>query len=233
MENLFAFLAPDRPSLKICGITSAEEAQHLASLGVPALGINFWPQSRRHCPPATGLTFLPELSGKIVRVGVFVNNARDLAFDLFAQGALDLVQLHGDEDDKELTAFLAAGLPVIRSLSLPAPEEIPSRLAHFRALALGQPAPLALLLDAHAPHVYGGTGETIDWERAGEFIRLAAPLPVLLAGGIGPANAAQALAATHPAGLDVASGAEHSPGKKDFQKVAALLHLTQSHPPRP
>ena len=226
MDGLQSFLSPAEPSLKICGVTIASEAEQLAQLKVPALGINFWPQSKRYCPAETALTFLPALAGKIVRVGVFVNNAREVAPDLLAQNALDIVQLHGDEDDEELAEFLTKGVPVIRSLALKADDELEAVIAHYQTLSQKSGGPLALLLDAHAPGVYGGTGQTIDWTQAGSFIELS-PFPVLLAGGIVPDNAREAIALANPAAIDIASGAESSPGIKDFAKVSALQAAIQ------
>ena len=223
MASASSLFAHQEPSLKICGITSSSEAQRLVDLKVPALGLNFWPKSKRYWSPELALTFSPSLAGVIERVGVFVNNAPELAPQLFDQDVIDIVQLHGDEDDSVLVEFLSKGIPTIRALSLPSPEETSSVITHYRQLASEAKTPLALLLDAHAPGLYGGTGETIDWKHAKEFITLATPLPILLAGGITPNNAARALTETEPAGLDIASGAEISPGKKDFVKVEALL----------
>ena len=226
MDGLQSFLSPAEPSLKICGVTIASEAEQLAQLKIPALGINFWPQSKRYCAAEKALSFLPSLSGKIVRVGVFVNNAREVAPQLLAANALDAIQLHGDEDDEELTEFLEKDLTVIRSLSLKADDNLEAVIAHYQALAQTSGGTLALLLDAHAPGVYGGTGETIDWNQAGKFVQLS-PLPVLLAGGLVPNNAREAIALTNPAAIDIASGAESSPGIKDFAKVVALQAATQ------
>jgi len=83
------------------------------------------------------------------------------------------------------------------------------------------------LLDAHAPGVYGGTGKTIDWTTAGDFVRTHPETPVILAGGITPENVAEAVRAVRPAAIDVASGAESRPGIKDFAKVGRLLEATQ------
>ncbi len=232
MEALLSsFLAPDRACLKVCGVISAADASKLIDLQVPALGLNFWPSSKRHLSPTQALTFLPELKGKILRVGVFVNNARELAPPLIEAKALDVVQLHGDEEEEEAEFFLQQGVPVIRALALPAdstPNSLASLAEHYHNFAKRFSAPFILLLDAHAPGVYGGTGKTINWEQAQEFISLASPLPVLLAGGITSANAGSALSATGAAGLDVASGSEISPGVKDFEKVTALLSACAS-----
>lgn len=229
---LNSFFSLAAPSLKICGVTSADDALRLVDLAVPAVGINFYPKSKRYCAPEMAATFLPALSGQILRVGVFVNNASALAPQLLADGLIDVIQLHGDEGPAELAKLLATGTPTIRSLPLPAPSEEAATCARYRELYSGAAGPFALLLDAHAPGVYGGTGQTIDWARARDFISKAQELPVLLAGGITPENAAEALAKTHPAGIDIASGAESSPGIKDFSKIHSLLTATQKHPAR-
>lgn len=224
-----SFFAPTTPSLKICGVTSTSDASELVTLGVPAIGINFYPQSKRYCSPEAAAAFLPDLGGDILRVGVFVNNAPELAWDLLKDGLIDVVQLHGDEPPAELEELLAQGITVIRSLTLPKVSEVGETLHYFHQRHAEAPHRFALLLDAHAPGVYGGTGQTIDWDRARDFITAAGDLPVLLAGGITRDNAAEALAATHPAGIDIASGAESAPGRKDFAKVSALLKATLTY----
>jgi phosphoribosylanthranilate isomerase len=208
-----SFFDPARTSLKICGVTTRDDAERLVSLGVHALGVNFWPKSKRHVDPASA-AWLRDLTGRILRVGVFVNQAAELPLQLVAEGLLDVVQLHGDETPDDAAAFREAGVPFIKAIGVAGRGEL-ERAADFGARAV--------LLDAHAPGVYGGTGETFDWNAAIAFKQSHPEIPVMLAGGITPENAADAIAAVHPAALDVASGAEVSPGVKDFAKVAALL----------
>lgn len=208
------FLSPATPSLKICGITRAADALRLADLGVDALGVNFWPKSKRFLDPADA-GFLAPLKGRILRVGVFVNAEPELPRSLVEQGLLDAVQLHGDEPEQEILDLKALGIPCIRALGI-------ATAADLNAVA-SCPAN-AILLDAHAPGIYGGTGQTIDWTAAAEFITRHPQLSVILAGGITPDNAAQAAASVHPAALDTASGSESAPGIKDFDKVTALLN---------
>lgn len=213
LSNFFS----SQPSLKICGVTTSSDARKLVELGVHALGLNFWPNSKRYCAPKSARTFAPSLSGQILRVGVFVNNSRPLAEDLFEEGLIDVVQLHGDELLQDVDYFLKKNIPVIRAVSalkLPA-GDLPTE--NF-----------ALLIDTPAGKDYGGTGQTFDWSIAREFIHSHPGLPVILAGGITPLNAGEALQATHPAALDVASGAEISPGHKDFTKVSSLLSKISS-----
>jgi len=215
--TLERFLDTDHVSLKICGVTTRGDAQRLVDLGVEALGANFWPQSKRYLSPADA-SFLKDLAGKILRVGVFVNEPAELPIRLFNDGLIDVVQLHGDEKPADAAPYVAAGIPFIKAIGVKTLSDL-SLAAQFGAAAI--------LLDAHAPGVYGGTGEAFDWNVANDFKKQHPALPIILAGGILPGNAALAAATVAPAALDVASGAELSPGVKDFAKVSQLLSALQ------
>ena len=212
------FLERNKVSLKICGVKLEADAERLAALGVDAVGFNFWPQSKRYLDPREGV-WMKVLAGKILRVGVFVNEASDLPFRLFGDGMIDVVQLHGDEDAGTVLRFKEAGIPVIKALGVKTADDIE---------AAGRFPADAILLDAHAPQVFGGTGETFDWKLALDFKERFPEMPMVLAGGITPLNAASAASEVAPAALDVASGAEISPGVKDFEKVEALLAACRS-----
>lgn len=207
------FLDPAFPSLKVCGVTRQDDAIRLADLGVEALGVNFWPQSKRYLDPAAA-GWLHGLAGRILRVGVFVNEDPAAAIARVEAGLIDLIQLHGDETPESTEPFRAAGVPFLKAIGVKSLADL-ARATEFGALGL--------LLDAHAPGVYGGTGETFDWNVAARFREDHPGLPVILAGGIVPENAAAAVTAVHPAALDTASGSESAPGIKDFAKVEALL----------
>lgn len=127
---------------------------------------------------------------------------------------IDVVQLHGDETTERVGGFLKAGIPVIKAVGVRDVSDID---------VAGSYGSDAVLLDAHAPKVFGGTGETFDWGLANAFGKRFPAIPMILAGGITPENAGQAVDEVRPVALDVASGAEVSPGLKDFGKVAALL----------
>jgi len=213
MSPLDRFLSPAAVSLKICGVTTRDDALRLVELGVEALGVNFWPPSKRHVAPDDA-AWLHEISGHILRVGVFVNQPAALPLRLVAGGLLDVVQLHGDESPEDAAIYQAGGVPFIKAIGVAGSGDL-VHAAEFGARAL--------LMDAHAPGVYGGTGATFDWNTAADFKRTHPEIPLVLAGGITPENAADAVAMVGPAALDVASGAELSPGVKDFAKVSSLL----------
>jgi len=218
MSLLEQFLDPSVVSLKICGVTRADEAERLADMGVDALGVNFWPQSKRHLDPAQA-DWLAELQGRILRVGVFVNADPEFALGLLRRGWIDVIQLHGDETPEDAQAYREAGVPFFKAIGVSGRDQL-LQVSRYQARAL--------LMDAHAPGVYGGTGETFDWGEAVSFQRRHPEVPVILAGGIVAENAAQAIEVVHPAALDVASGAELSPGLKDFDKVAQLLDTVRN-----
>ena len=213
MPLLDRFLDPSTVSLKICGVTTQADADTLVALGVDALGVNFWPCSKRFLSQEQA-SWLSDLAGKILRIGVFVNESVELPLRLVREGYLDVVQLHGDETPAYAAPFRNAGIPFIKAIG------VKTRADLARATDYGASA---ILLDAHAPGIYGGTGEVFDWEVASDFRRLHPQLPIILAGGIVPENAGLAAMSVKPTALDIASGAEISPGIKDFQKIAAFL----------
>lgn len=213
MSSLECFLDPATVSLKICGVTTRDDADQLVAMGVDAIGVNFWPRSKRYLAPAESI-WLKDLAGKILRVGVFVNEPPALPLRLVRDGYLDAIQLHGDEAPEDAAAFREQEVPFIKAIGVKTLTDL-NRATEYGAAAV--------LLDAHAPGIYGGTGEVFDWEVASEFRRQHPRLPVILAGGIVPENAGLAAMSVQPAALDIASGAEVSPGIKDLKKVAAFL----------
>jgi phosphoribosylanthranilate isomerase len=213
MTLLETFLDPTTVSLKICGVTTCTDATRLTEMAVDALGVNFWPKSKRYLA-AEDATWLLGLAGKILRVGVFVNQASELPLRLVREDYLDAIQLHGDETPEDAAVYRDAGVPFIKAVGVKTQADLGNATSYCAA---------GILLDAHAPGIYGGTGEVFDWEVASEFRRQHPELRILLAGGIIPENAGLAAMSVMPAALDIASGAEISPGIKDFQKVAAFL----------
>lgn len=213
VRNDMDFFGKNATSLKICGVILQDDAERLVKLGVDAVGFNFWPKSKRYLDPRKGL-WAKGLAGSILRVGVFVNESGDLPYRLYGDGIIDVVQLHGDETPETVAGLVKAGIPVIKAVGVRSEADIGSAGAYGAD---------AVLLDAHAPLVFGGTGEVFDWGLARGFGNRFPEIPMILAGGITPANARQAVAEVKPVALDVASGAESSPGVKDFVKVEALL----------
>ena len=193
--------------VKICGITRAEDARLAASLGATAIGFIFWPSSPRAISPLRARAIVDALPASVTTVGVFVNAGRDEIEAAADEANLQAVQLHGDE-----TPDLARSLSrrVIKAITLAG--DIDERVNEWPGTML--------LLDAHDAAKRGGTGRVIDWDRAAAIARAH---DIILAGGLGPANVADAVARVRPAGIDVSSGVESSPGIKDPGKLRALF----------
>lgn len=178
------------------------------------MGINFWPHSKRYLSPENAQPILKASKGKITRVGVFVNADPELPRQLLEDQLIDIAQFHGDESPQYCAAFANDALPFIKAIGVNNRASLENSGDYHAS---------AILLDTPAPGIYGGTGEKFDWSLARDFVSAHPQVPVLLAGGITPGNAAEAASQVHPAALDVASGAELSPGIKDFAKVKALM----------
>jgi len=207
------FLSPSPTSLKVCGVTTASDANKLVDINIPAIGINFWPSSKRYITPESAATFLTPIAKKIIRVGVFVNADPEVPLQLFRENIIDLAQFHGDETPDYTIPFANKNLPFIKAIGVKNADSL-TNITQYQANAI--------LLDAHAPELYGGTGDVFDWNLAKKIITDHPNLPVLLAGGITPENAQQATQQVKPSALDVASGSESSPGIKDFTKITTL-----------
>ena len=206
--------------VKICGITSLEDAEAAVRAGASSLGFVFWPKSPRFIDPHRARAIVSSLPAFVVPVGVFVNQPAAHVRGVAALVRLGAVQLHGDED---LLYVAAMDYPVIKAVSI-------EREAETDRIDMW-PRRTTLLLDVHDSVRRGGTGRTIDWSAAAP---IAARRRTLLAGGLTPDNVAQAVERVQPYGIDVSSGVERSPGVKDHARIRALFEaLNDRHPSRP
>ena len=193
--------------VKICGVTSLEDALAAARFGADALGFNFWPGSRRHITPAAARGIIARLPPFVTPVGVFVNQLEGEMRAIAAETGIQLFQLHGDEPP-ELCARLP--LPVVKAIPVDQVRTL-SRLLSYEVSAF--------LLDTPS-RGYGGSGEPFDWSLAEGVSEVA---PVILAGGLTPENVAAAVRAVRPYAVDVASGVESSPGVKDMARMSRFF----------
>lgn len=199
-----------RVRLKICGITNWTDAKRAIAAGADMLGFNFYRPSPRYLSPAKAKRIVAQLPKQIQAVGIFVNEAQDKIAAVAQSVKLHAVQLHGDEPPEQV-ARIARGWRVIKAFRV----RRGFRLATLERYAEAH----AFLLDGFSRTARGGTGKTFDWGvalRAGRYGR------IFLAGGITPENIAQAIASAQPYAVDVCSGAEAKPGKKDAAKLRAL-----------
>ena len=198
--------------IKICGITTAEDARRAVDLGAWAIGMILWPGSERLCPPEQAEAIGAELRRQTQVTGVFVNATLDevaLAADRFG---LAMLQLHGDEGPAYCReAARRTGCKVMKA----------ARVKDAASIRDLEPFNTDFhLLDAHAAGAYGGTGQTFDWELVHTR---RSNVPIVLSGGLTPDNVGEAIAAMRPFAVDTASGTEAAPGRKDPAKVKGFF----------
>lgn len=202
--------------VKICGITNAEDAAAAVAAGADALGFVFHAKSPRVVEPPVVKRIVAGLPPFVLTVGVFVNEEAKRVRDIMDDCGLTLAQLHGDESAAYCELL---GRPALKALRLRGPESLLS-LAEFK----GRAGIRGFVLDAYSEAAYGGTGSVADWPLAAT---VAMTVPVLLAGGLTPDNVREAIDAVHPYGVDVSSGVEAAPGRKDHRKIEAFIRAAK------
>ncbi|MCA9231193.1 MAG: phosphoribosylanthranilate isomerase [Planctomycetales bacterium] len=211
--------------IKICGITSVEDARAAVDAGADALGLNFYEKSPRYVATEQARAIVAALDDLPLCVGVFVNSSREEIERIRREAGLRGVQLHGDEPAEFLVGLGAC--PIIRARRMD--ERGAKALAEdvVACQAAGR-LPDAILVDAAAPGHYGGTGKTIAWSELFDSERWLAGRPLILAGGLNPHNVAEAIRVVRPNGVDVASGVESSPGVKDPEKMRLFVSAAKA-----
>ncbi|MGD1089201.1 MAG: phosphoribosylanthranilate isomerase [Verrucomicrobiota bacterium] len=195
--------------VKICGITNPADAQAAVAAGADALGFIFYENSPRHVLLKTAAEISKQLPPFVMRVGVFVNAPADFILRAIGECGLNLLQFHGDEPPEFCRQFGLMSMKAFRIRDAESLKGIPDYQTD------------AVLLDAFSSATLGGTGEKFNWDLAIEAQKFRKP--VFLAGGLTPENVADAVRKVRPFGVDVSSGVEISPGKKDHAKVKAFI----------
>jgi phosphoribosylanthranilate isomerase len=197
--------------VKICGITNWSDARDAVEAGADFLGFNFYRQSSRYIAPAAARRIVQRLSETVATVGVFVNEPEREMLAIARRVGLDYVQLHGDET-AEVVSRVRRSFRVIKAIRVRDSFRV-AQLANFKHAS-------SILLDGFDAQLRGGTGKSFNWKLAKSAGR---KRQIFLAGGLTPENAAEAISEARPFAIDVCSGVESRPGKKDAARMRALL----------
>ncbi len=200
---------------KICGLTDTFTAQKIVTMGADTLGFICVPESPRYVSPEKIAEIIANIPKNVSKVGVFVNSSIPEIVDLVEITGLTSVQLHGEETPQfcsDLREYLPH-IEIIKAFRVQNAQFLSSIEEYY-------PVVDTLLLDAYQPNIYGGTGKQLNWQ---ELTTFRPSVPWLLAGGINPDNVLNALNLVNCDGIDVSSGVESAPGKKDLDKVNQLF----------
>ena len=198
--------------VKVCGITNAEDALAAVEAGADALGFIFYEKSPRYVVPGVAANIIAELPPLVTPVGVFVNEGLATVRSIMDTCGLAMAQLHGDEN---VSYCRELARPAMKSIRLKDRGSLLA-LAEYQ----GRGGVRGFVLDAFSELSYGGTGQITDWGLAAE---VAKSTPILLAGGLTPDNVTEAIRTVRPYGVDVSSGVESTPGKKDHAKMRMFV----------
>ncbi len=203
------FESGEKTRVKICGLRQPEHAVLAADCGADAVGLMFYQPSPRHLSREEGRQLSEAVAGRVTRVGVFVNPEPDYIEDILTHVELDVLQFHGDEDNRFCTRW---NLPWLKAVRVKNNMDVSEKLKSW-------PDAYGFLLDSFTPGVYGGTGETFDWDRFPSHLEQ----PLVLAGGLTVDNVADAVVTIQPWAVDVSSGVESSRGVKDETLIRGFM----------
>jgi len=203
-----------RTRVKICGITRVEDGLAAARAGADAIGLVFDPQSPRCVRLDQALAIAQALPPFVTVVGLFVNAGAATIHETLSRVPLDLLQFHGNEPPEQCRPYHR---PYLKALSMKPDVDLHAMEARYADAA-------GLVLDTYSSAVAGGSGEAFDWARVPRDLKK----PVILAGGLTPANVAAAIRALRPYAVDVSSGVELSKGVKDAAKICAFIEAVRS-----
>ena len=212
-----SFLDPGGVHVKICGITTPADARMCLSAGADALGFNFFPGSARYIDPADSIQWIRDLGGEAARVAVVVNAPQESLQIIRESGCFDFIQFHGDENPE--VCGQAGFSRWIKAVRVSGPDDVGGSLSF---------ATPNILLDGWTAQAYGGTGQRLDWDMVRDVVTDHPARRFLLAGGLNVQNVRQAIRIVRPHAVDVASGVELSPRKKDEYLVRQFVEQAKS-----
>jgi phosphoribosylanthranilate isomerase len=200
--------------IKICGLTTPQDAEAAIQAGADALGFNFFAGSKRYVPPEIACTWIAELPGGVDKVAILVNPHWDEAIAAAAIAGITALQLHGAETPAFCRRLMESGIRFEKAIPVTDANSV-TNLPDFHTSTL--------LLDSGGVGEFGGSGRTFPWSIAREFVQARPQMRVVLAGGLTAENVAEAVAMVRPFGVDVTSGVESSPGRKDHGRMRDFI----------
>lgn len=206
--------------IKICGITNVQDAELAASLGVDWIGLNFYAKSPRCVSAETGRAIVAGLPATTEPVALFVHEPVGEAQRVATGIGVRAIQLHTDHRE-----LLPSGPRWICAFSVRDAASLQTIVSYLELLRSVGTAPDAILVDAHVPGMFGGTGQTAPWRLLADF---RPGVPLILAGGLTPENVGEAIRIVRPHAVDVASGVERQPGKKDADKMRRFIDAVRA-----
>ncbi len=202
-----------RTRVKICGITNAADATTAIDSGADALGFNFFPGSSRYIDISSGIDWLKELPSDVLKVAVLVDPTFQQAIEMAELPFIDALQLHGDESPEFCRSLAERGIQFAKAIGVRDEDSIVDLPSYFTR---------TILLDSRAQD-FGGSGETFPWRLAERVVKDQEEWQIILAGGLQPENVADAVGQVRPFAVDVTTGVEASPGRKDPARVRAFI----------
>jgi phosphoribosylanthranilate isomerase len=200
--------------VKICGLTTPQDAAAAIELGADALGFNFFPGSRRYVRMETAGEWIAALQGSVEKVAILVNPGWAETMAAAALPGITALQLHGSETPEFCRRLMEQGIRFEKALPVTGADSLKSVPDFFTS---------TVLLDSSGAGEFGGSGRTFPWEIGREFVQGNPHLRVILAGGLTPENVAEAVGIVRPFGVDVTSGIESSPGRKDHRRMRDFI----------
>ncbi|MEP6937268.1 MAG: phosphoribosylanthranilate isomerase [Chthoniobacterales bacterium] len=208
-----------RPFVKICGLTNRADAEAAIAFGADALGFNFFPGSKRYLVFDQAVEWIADLPASILKVAVVVDPTLATAVRIGSSPYFDGLQLHGVETPAFCHALQIHGIPFAKA--------VPVRDETSLGGVPDYHTPM-LVLDSAGEGVFGGSGKAFSWEWARDFARKRTELHIVLAGGLTPENVEKAVQMVRPVGVDVTSGVEVTPGRKDHQRMREFIAVAKA-----
>jgi len=207
--------------VKICGITNELDALAAIEAGADALGFNLVPQSKRYIDIEKAASWIDKLPRDICKVVVMADPNWEDACRIGQLPFLDALQLHGGESPEFCRRLADAEIPFAKAVPVTASKSLADLPNYFTD---------TMILDSSAGGAFGGTGKPFPWKFAPEFVRHHPRITVILAGGLNPENVAEAVSVVRPRGVDVTTGVEESPGRKDHSLIRAFVQAARNRP---